>query len=217
MIIYRATNNVTNKSYVGLTSKTLKERKARHLVSVRGGSTVQFHNALRKYDESCWKWEILEKCETRVDANLLEMKHIEENNTFNGGYNGTRGGEDLVFKSNISLEDLDLIKLTPINVGRSYDYKKAISNNKKAFFQTEEGKVARQKQSEKMKEFWASPEGQKQKEVLSKKCGRKQVKAVNKEGRTKIIEQYENGTTVSQLSRDYGVSRTTIKRYIESD
>lgn len=99
MIIYKATNKVNNKSYIGQTIYTLEKRKSGHLHSVRNNSTVYFHNAIRKYGEENFTWEVIDDtAKTIGELNLLEQKYIKEYYTFRddpecNGYNLTAGGE----------------------------------------------------------------------------------------------------------------------------
>lgn len=93
-LIYRATNKITEKSYIGFTGTSLKKRRQGHYYDALGGSKTHFHRALRKYSRGCWVWEILAACKERAQAGNLEMQYIAENKTFGKlGYNSTIGGE----------------------------------------------------------------------------------------------------------------------------
>ena len=49
-LIYKITNNINNKNYIGLTSKTAEERFAQHIdCAVYHKDNFIFHQALRKY------------------------------------------------------------------------------------------------------------------------------------------------------------------------
>lgn len=98
-IIYKATNIINGKVYIGKTVQTLKQRKYVHKsYSKRDTSDkkVIFHNALKKYGWENFKWEILCECD---DYNLLgireTMKIIVNNSHYidGYGYNMTYGGE----------------------------------------------------------------------------------------------------------------------------
>src|SRR5208283_4314746 len=93
MIIYKITNSINNKAYVGQCQTSLNERWRHHKTDAYRFDGY-FQRAIRKYDTECWKFEILEEVE---DINLLneaEMKWIEYYDTFNRdkGYNSTNGG-----------------------------------------------------------------------------------------------------------------------------
>lgn len=89
MIIYRITNTITTKSYIGQTIQPLKKRWKQHCYNY--GKT-HFYNAIKKYGKDCWTLETLEEVD---DINLLndrEIYWISYYDTFNNGYNSTVGG-----------------------------------------------------------------------------------------------------------------------------
>lgn len=88
MIIYRAHNPITGKSYIGKTSIGLDWRRKEHIKKSRNGSPFYFHNALRKYGD-IFEWSILEE---NVSSDR-ELYWIERYDTFNSGYNMTKGGD----------------------------------------------------------------------------------------------------------------------------
>lgn len=99
-IVYKHTNRVTNKSYVGWTSKTIDERWAAHLRAVSEGSSTMFHNSIRSHGSDVWDHEILEECSSHEDAKNAEKKWIALLETYafdfpDKGYNMTRGGDGL--------------------------------------------------------------------------------------------------------------------------
>ncbi len=95
MIIYKTTNKINGKSYIGQTVHSLRQRKHGHVsaaLSVR--DTTYFHRALRKYGSENFSWEILQECDTIEELNQLEIFYIGYYNTFgNNGYNLTVGGK----------------------------------------------------------------------------------------------------------------------------
>ena len=93
MIVYKATNLINGKGYIGLSQETLDKRRQNHYNDVNYGSDYYFHRALRKYKKKDWKWEIIDTCDTRKEAGILEEKYIAEHGTFGDGYNLTTGGE----------------------------------------------------------------------------------------------------------------------------
>ena len=92
-IVYKATSP-SEKVYIGITITTLKERKRIYLRSVKNGSEIPFHNAIRKYKMKNIKWGIIDKADTVWELCELEIKYyIEEHDSYNNGYNLTLGGE----------------------------------------------------------------------------------------------------------------------------
>jgi len=94
MIIYKATNKIDGKCYIGQTVKLLKQRKSEHeRQSKRNTSNNHFYNALSKYGKENFSWKIIEKCESKEELNEMEFHYIKQYDTFNNGYNSTSGGD----------------------------------------------------------------------------------------------------------------------------
>lgn len=101
--IYKCTCVISGKSYVGLTTKTIEERKKEHLHSSYNPNDntykTHFHSAIRKYGIENFEWSIVEEIEgsdiTTVIATLrgLEGKYVAFYDSFHNGYNLTPGGE----------------------------------------------------------------------------------------------------------------------------
>ena len=74
-LIYKATNIINGKYYIGLTNRKLKTRISEHVLdSINEKSKLKFsifHLALKKYGIENFKWEILEEC------NLEELESFE--------------------------------------------------------------------------------------------------------------------------------------------
>lgn len=88
-IIYKITNKVNGKSYIGQTRYTLEFRWKQHQHKM---DNTYFHNAIRKYGADNFSCEILEECEVS-DLNSREIFYIAKYNTFKEGYNLTIGGD----------------------------------------------------------------------------------------------------------------------------
>lgn len=96
--IYKHTNTITNKSYIGLTKYTVEKRFNRHKKDAfryRYGKLPNsaFYNAIRKYGTDCWASEILEENLSYEEANIQEQYYIKHFNTYANGYNSTIGGD----------------------------------------------------------------------------------------------------------------------------
>lgn len=96
-IVYKITNTVNNKIYIGLTNKSLQKRWKTHCNSAFSkNDPCVFHKAIRKYGEDSFKKEILESDLTEDEAKEKEIFYIKKFNSYylNGyGYNMTFGGE----------------------------------------------------------------------------------------------------------------------------
>jgi group I intron endonuclease len=91
VIIYRATNKLSGKSYIGLTSN-FKKRKYEHLSSSRNPKNP-FAYAIRAHGEENFEWKIIFECNSREEANKSESFLILFFKTLTpGGYNHNLGG-----------------------------------------------------------------------------------------------------------------------------
>lgn len=94
MLIYRATNIVNGKSYIGKTEKSLNVRKDQHLMAAKNKSKFAFHKAIAKYGEDAFEWHVCETCEKSEDLSVKEKEYIQLYESFGkNGYNMTAGGE----------------------------------------------------------------------------------------------------------------------------
>jgi len=92
-IIYKAENKINGKVYIGQTTKSLKERRKRHIWETKKS---YFHNALNKYKPKNFKWEVLEYCDSKNEMNEMEFHYIKQYDSLDNGYNLTLGGEGVV-------------------------------------------------------------------------------------------------------------------------
>jgi group I intron endonuclease len=96
-IIYKVTNQINGKVYVGQTAGLLKRRKGDHVRKALAGSPYYFHNAIRKYGPDVFVWEVMCLCLSKDEADKKECEFIKGLNTkFPFGYNLTDGGEGTV-------------------------------------------------------------------------------------------------------------------------
>ena len=88
MYIYKITNNINGKSYIGLKSKAVEESENYY------GSGTLINKAIDKYGKENFTKEILERnINSHEILNDREIYWIEYFNTFNEGYNLTKGGQ----------------------------------------------------------------------------------------------------------------------------
>ena len=94
MIIYKLTNKVNNKVYIGQTKQTLEARWNQHLVYMRKKKNTKISNALRKYGPENFILEILEETSDPKILNASECYWIAYYNALDSkiGYNMTKGG-----------------------------------------------------------------------------------------------------------------------------
>lgn len=93
MIIYKITNAINNKIYVGKTTKSLARRFAQHLSLARQGRGYAIHQAIRKHGESAFDIVELCICSNEEEFHRVETSYIEDLDTMcPNGYNKTFGG-----------------------------------------------------------------------------------------------------------------------------
>lgn len=88
-IIYKITNKVNGKSYIGQTRYTIEFRWKQHQ---HKKDNTYFHNAIRKYGIENFTIEVLEECDIK-DLSSREIFYIAKFDTFANGYNLTIGGD----------------------------------------------------------------------------------------------------------------------------
>jgi GIY-YIG catalytic domain len=87
--VYKATFE-NGRSYIGLTSNTLEQRRKEHESVARRKPRTIFHRMLRHYPA---KWEILQDNLTLEEANSYEISFIQKFDTiFPKGFNQVTGG-----------------------------------------------------------------------------------------------------------------------------
>ena len=94
-LIYKVTNIINNKKYIGYTSKELKKRKFQHKeYALKRNSPFAFHQAIRKHGWENFKWEVIyESRDTEHCLTVMEPFFINEYDTFGeNGYNMDKGG-----------------------------------------------------------------------------------------------------------------------------
>lgn len=99
-MIYKATNKINGKCYVGQTTQSLDRRKSSHQICALNGKGYVFHSAIRKHGFENFDWEVLQVVEDDFDIKSLlnesEKIHIlrEKSSVDLNGYNLREGGND---------------------------------------------------------------------------------------------------------------------------
>jgi len=137
-VIYKATNSITGKSYIGFDSNWPR-RKSVHKRKSENGPRQYFHSAIHKYGWDVFIWEILYILEDREFALEMEQHCIVLYNTYNNGYNLTLGGEGTMGR--VVSEETKL-KMAKSNTGkvRSDEVKERISLAKRGMVGPNTGK-----------------------------------------------------------------------------
>jgi group I intron endonuclease len=95
MVIYKFTNIITDKCYIGQTVQDPNHRRLEHLNTKRlQKSTTHFHNAIKKYGKDAFEFEILAYAKNLAELNELEEYYIAKYNSIEFGYNLAMGGDN---------------------------------------------------------------------------------------------------------------------------
>ena len=175
------------KCYIGLTTRTIKERWVEHNNHAKAGNTRRLYNALRKYNMvDTFQMIVIDTAETEEELCEKEIAHIEINNSNSEGRNGynMNDGGDGVFGYRHTEE------------GRQ----KISEAQKKRFEDTE----ARQKLSEAQKKRYKYPESrQKLSEAQKKRFENLEARLQISETNKKRFEDPEARLQISEGVKKY--------------
>ena len=93
--IYKITNTINGKSYIGQTIQNVKERFYQHCATKcsKAVSNMAIHRAIKKYGKSNFTVEVIEEIDS-ANLNDRERYWIKYYNSYNNGYNSTKGDQD---------------------------------------------------------------------------------------------------------------------------
>lgn len=119
-VIYKATNKVNGKIYIGQTTQSLNKRIYRHKYDAfKRVIGTAFCNAIRKYGVDQFTWEIVEKCNSKEVLDDMELHYIKQYNAYidDLGYNMTFGGDGGFGRK---LSKREKVHLSSINTGENH-------------------------------------------------------------------------------------------------
>ena len=93
MYIYKITNCVNNKVYIGQTVQVNpKMRWYSHLAYVRRGIKSHLYDSMRKYGVENFVWEVIDSASSIDELNLKEQKWVEHYKVITEVYNNREAG-----------------------------------------------------------------------------------------------------------------------------
>ena len=115
-IIYKVTNQKTNETYIGATTKSIEERKLDHLQKSRKKVGSYFQEALGTFGADAFTWEQIDTASDDNELASKEIRYIAEYDSNANGYNADKGGgfKKIVYQYNLdgslnhTSEDLSL-------------------------------------------------------------------------------------------------------------
>ena len=158
MIIYKVTNVINGKVYIGKTKNTLESRKCEHIKKSKNPK-LYFHSALKKYGNDNFVWEVIYECNNNAELNAAEIKFISEYASNKCGYNLTTGGDGgYIFSPNVLSHIGEQTKLRNYKFGNPFkgkthseETKKIISEKMKEWNKTNNSPMVGKKHSEESK------------------------------------------------------------------
>lgn len=144
MIIYKITNKINGKVYIGQTIHTLARRMANHIKCAKNGVDRHLYNAMRKYGIENFEFEEIDHADNIEDLNYLEAYYITQYDSVRKGYNMGYGGDNnVMFSDKVYQKHLERVRSEEIRNKVSAGMKKKIANGE--FFTDEHRKKLSQK------------------------------------------------------------------------
>lgn len=188
--VYKITNKVTGKIYIGITNQGAGARYRHHWYEARIGEPSPIHRSMAKYGEENFTFEIIEVVDTYDELKEREKYWIKFYDSMNRekGYNLTEGG-DGTFGRLHSEETKEKIRQKAIGRKASEETKKKMSEIQKKYSKQHRA------HADKIR-------------VLNYKP----IEVFDLEGNK--IEEFE---TTKRCAEKYGVSSTTVKLYCRAE
>lgn len=188
--VYKITNKLTNKVYIGITNQGSGARYRHHWYESRIGEPSPIHRSMTKYGEENFTLEIIDFADTYDELKEKEKYWIKWYNSTDRsiGYNLTEGG-DGTFGRMHSEETKEKIRQKALGRKASEDTKKKMSESRK-------GKCS-----------------DKQKEHLSKLQEQCKTKVYQYSKTGEFIAEYDSITEACEAN---GLNRDTIRRQLKN-
>jgi GIY-YIG catalytic domain len=113
--VYKITNKINGKCYIGKTIRSLDERWQQHWCDARAARySNKFHNALRKYGRENFDIYVVAEVDNPDILDEVERMAIEHFDSFKNGYNSTLGGNGYSYKARRNLLNRGDYKPSPV-------------------------------------------------------------------------------------------------------
>ena len=144
MYIYKITNKVNGKVYIGQSIRPIEQRFQRHINdAVNNILDTHFARAIRKYGKENFYIELVETCDNQTELNLRERYWIRKYDSINNGYNETDatskcGGNTYMSKTESEMKEISE-KISKTKLGsknphsRSVKVFNIVTNEEKVF------------------------------------------------------------------------------------
>lgn len=109
--IYKATNNITNKCYIGFDSNWPTRKSQHKRAALISKKPYTFYNSIRKHGWDNFTWEIIYQSKDKLHTlEYMENYFICQFNSFTNGYNMTTGGESGLLSNEVKKKISDKLK-----------------------------------------------------------------------------------------------------------
>ena len=184
MIIYKSTNTINNKCYIGQTIQRFNKRKRGHKYN---SGKQAFAMAIRKHGWDNFTWEVLCECSSKEELDEMEFHYIKQYDSYRkGGYNMTMGGEGGMSGFNHTEETKEKCRIASTGVKVSKETRRKLSILHKGRKHTDESK----------KRMGLSQKGRKHTDESKKKMSISKSKP-----RKPLTDDHKKNCSISQLNR----------------
>ena len=155
MVIYKVTNMINGKMYIGQTRGSFEARMRRHQLDAEQGIGFYFQCAIRHYGWENFKAESIAETDDPDELDRLEEYYIKLYNTTETGYNLALGGKNNTMDSpKIKLHHDEVMRSPEVRSKISQSMKDHINKpgNKQKYVNNLRNGFDRYKKSEKFKE-----------------------------------------------------------------
>lgn len=183
--IYKITNKVNGKSYIGQTRYTVEFRWRQHQ---HKKDKTHFHCAIKNYGIDSFVVETLEECDYK-DLDSREIYYIAKYDTYNNGYNSSTGGDGMRGHSRVITDD-------------KYDeiqslYLSGFSSNKIAtLYNVDKATIVKLLKAQGVK-------------LRSNKL------SINNQEFQELVADYKAGYSLKELAKRYDCSGSGLKEYLQ--
>lgn len=88
MFVYKISNNINGKVYIGITSSSIEQRYKWHVRDCKNGVNKKLYHAMRKYGIDNFKIELIESADDAI-IDKREEFYIKLYDSFSNGYNAS--------------------------------------------------------------------------------------------------------------------------------
>ncbi len=202
--LYKITNTITNKSYIGWTGKTVESRWKTHKTdALKNKENRKFYNSIRKYGIECWTVETLCEVDTIAEAKSKEIEFIAFFDSYNCGYNSTKGGAG---NNGIIMSNESNQKRSIALKGKAKDY-----DRMKGKFHSEETKQKISNAHKGKQKPWVNwSKDQIKKRAMTRR-------AITLEQFNKMHQLRKQGLLIKEIAKETNLSIDMVKKWLKKE